>query len=73
MKEQIIFSFSTHFFFRIDNDIAILKLSRDVSLSDYVVPACLPSSTATSYTGQQATVSGKQVDRTRGQGSAQDF
>ena len=43
---------------RIDNDIAILKLSRDVELNDNVVPACLPSSTSTQYFGNQATVSG---------------
>ena len=49
-------------YFRISNDIAILKLSRDVELNDYVVPACLPSSSSTSYTGQQAAVSGEHVN-----------
>ncbi len=56
----VVFKFDTYF--RIDNDIAILKLSRDVELNDYVVPACLPSSSSTSYTGQQAVVSGQQVN-----------
>merc|ERR1719154_421256 len=42
----------------INNDIAILKLSRDVELNDNVVPACLPSTTSSQYFGKQATVSG---------------
>ena len=42
----------------IDNDVAILKLAQDVQFNDYVVPACLPSSSANDYTGQSAVVSG---------------
>ena len=55
-------AYASYFYCRIDNDIAILKLSRDVELNDNVVPACLPSSTSTQYFGNQATVSGTVED-----------
>ena len=44
----------------IDNDIALLKLSRPVSLTRNggVVPACLPASNSNSFAGVQATVAG---------------
>merc|ERR1712042_101961 len=41
-----------------DNDIVILKLGQDVQFSDYVVPACLPSSSSNNYIGKSAVVSG---------------
>jgi len=42
----------------ISNDVAILKLAKDVEFNDYIVPACLPSSAANDYTGKSAVVSG---------------
>jgi len=42
----------------ITNDIAILRLSRDVILNENVVPACLPTDTTKTYAGQSAIVSG---------------
>ncbi|XP_023330353.1 cationic trypsin [Eurytemora carolleeae] len=42
----------------ITNDIAILRLSRDVILNENVVPACLPTDTNNKYAGQSAIVSG---------------
>ena len=44
----------------IDNDIALLKLSRPVSLTrnSGVVPACLPASNSNSFAGVVATVAG---------------
>ena len=44
--------------FRVENDIVILKLSRDAVFNDYVQPACLPSSSSSSYVGHPAVVSG---------------
>eukprot|EP00088_Acartia_fossae_P037902 TRINITY_DN3913_c0_g1_i13.p1 TRINITY_DN3913_c0_g1~~TRINITY_DN3913_c0_g1_i13.p1 ORF type:complete len:497 (-),score=103.06 TRINITY_DN3913_c0_g1_i13:688-2178(-) len=41
-----------------DNDIVILKMARDIQFSDYVVPACLPTSSSSTYYGSQAVVSG---------------
>jgi len=53
-----------------DNDIAILKLSRDVEFNENVVPACLPSSTSTKYFGKRATVSGWGATSEGGKSSA---
>ena len=44
--------------FSAENDIVILKLSRDAVFNDYVQPACLPSSSSSTYFGQSAIVSG---------------
>merc|ERR1712107_712735 len=41
-----------------DNDIAILKLSKDLTFSDKIKPACLPSSATKDYSGKAASVSG---------------
>ena len=41
-----------------DNDIALLRLSRDVEFSGSVQPACLPTQPANAYAGRQAAVSG---------------
>jgi len=40
------------------NDIAILRLSKDVTFNANVVPACLPTNKATTYAGLDAVVSG---------------
>merc|ERR1711971_1101472 len=42
----------------VNNDIAILKLSSEVELNNNVVPACLPTDSAKTYSGQTAYVSG---------------
>ena len=47
------------FLTRIDNDIAILKLDQDVTFSDTIIPACLPTDTSKTYVGETATVSGE--------------
>jgi len=41
-----------------DNDIAILKLNRDATFNDNVIPACLPTNINELYVGQSAKVSG---------------
>jgi secreted trypsin-like serine protease len=41
-----------------DNDIAILKLSKDLTFSDSVKPACLPSSATQDYSNTWAQLSG---------------
>merc|ERR1711955_49463 len=41
-----------------DNDIAILKLSKDLTFSDKIKPACLPTSATKDYSGKAASVSG---------------
>jgi len=48
-------------FLSITNDIAILRLSRDVILNENVVPACLPTDTNNKYAGQSAIVSGRHL------------
>jgi len=42
----------------INNDIAILRLSKDVTFNSNVVPACLPTNKAETYAGKDAVVSG---------------
>merc|ERR1712172_345638 len=41
-----------------DNDIAILKLAKDLSFSDKIKPVCLPTSATKDYSGKASTVSG---------------
>merc|ERR1711970_98161 len=41
-----------------DNDIAILKLSKDLPFSDKIKPVCLPTSATKDYSGKASTVSG---------------
>merc|ERR1719295_517051 len=41
-----------------DNDIAILKLNRDATLNDNVIPACLPTNVNELYANRDAKVSG---------------
>ena len=45
-------------YFSINNDIAILRLSKDVTFNSNVVPACLPTNKAETYAGKDAVVSG---------------
>merc|ERR1712212_1377404 len=42
----------------VDNDIAILKLSKDLTFSDKIKPVCLPTSATKDYSGKAPTVSG---------------
>merc|ERR1719507_1320193 len=42
----------------VDNDIAILKLSKDLTFSDKIKPACLPTNATKDYSGKASTVSG---------------
>ena len=51
---------SLSFNFRIDNDIAIVRLSKDVEFNANVVPACLPTNKALTYADQNAIVSGEE-------------
>ena len=44
---------------KIDNDIAILKLSKDVEFNSGVVPACLPTNKYEQYANWEAVVSGE--------------
>merc|ERR1712130_164504 len=40
-----------------DNDIAILKLSKDLTFTDKIKPVCLPTSATKEYSGKASTVS----------------
>merc|ERR1712210_160450 len=42
----------------VDNDIAILKLSKDLTFSDKIKPVCLPTSATKDYSGKASTISG---------------
>jgi len=42
----------------VNNDIALLRLSREVQFNEAVIPACLPSRTDRDYSGSEAVVSG---------------
>jgi V8-like Glu-specific endopeptidase len=41
-----------------DNDIAVLKLSEDITFTAHVKPACLPTSATKDYSGLASTISG---------------
>jgi len=41
-----------------DNDIAILKLAKDLTFSDKIKPVCLPTSATKDYSGKASTISG---------------
>jgi len=53
----------------VNNDIALLRLSRDVVFNDAVRPACLPTNKANSYQGYNAIVSGWGTTSENGQTS----
>merc|ERR1712117_278502 len=42
----------------VDNDIALLELAEDLTFTDKIKPACLPSSEAKDYSGSASTISG---------------
>merc|ERR1711988_131962 len=42
----------------VDNDIAVLELAEDLTFTDKIKPACLPSSEAKDYSGSASTISG---------------
>jgi len=54
----------------IDNDIAILKLEKDITFNSNVVPACLPTDKSKTYAGQTAVVSGWGATSFQGPGSS---
>ena len=41
-----------------DNDISVLTLETELTLTDKIVPACLPDSTYQDYVGERFTISG---------------
>jgi len=43
---------------KIDNDIALLRLSKEVAFTDRVIPACLPTDANKMYEGARAAISG---------------
>jgi len=43
---------------KIDNDIALLRLRKEVAFNDRVIPACLPTDANKKYEGVQAAISG---------------
>jgi len=52
----------------LSNDIALLKLKRDIYFNDYIIPACLPTNTHDLHTGKSAIASGWGLTRNRGSG-----
>jgi len=42
----------------VDNDIAVLELAEDLTFTDKIKPACLPSSETKDYSGSASTISG---------------
>ncbi|KAJ4949265.1 hypothetical protein JOQ06_020781 [Pogonophryne albipinna] len=46
------------YYFFIDNDMALLKLSSPVNFTDYIQPVCLASANSTFYTGVSSWVVG---------------
>merc|ERR1712117_674482 len=42
----------------VDNDIAVLELAEDLTFTDKIKPACLPSSQTKDYSGSASTISG---------------
>merc|ERR1711973_780247 len=43
---------------KVDNDIAVLELAEDLTFTDKIKPACLPSSETKDYSGSASTISG---------------
>jgi hypothetical protein len=61
---EIIYCGAVLFSLTIDNDLVLLRLSRDVIFTDKIVPACLPQDPTKTYAGEHATVSGTNISHT---------